>query len=105
MKSTLLVLALCALLAGCALAPDETEPSWTDARLSDSPPAAAPAYIERAVLSDNERLALAQGAAQALAARERVRLTGAALRAPTVDTAQFVVEARARALPPQPDPR
>ena len=100
MKPVFAAAASLALLAGCALSPDAAEPSWTDERLSATPPADAPAYVARERLSREDRVQLARGALGALAARDRIRVTGEALRAPTVDTAEFVVEARERALPP-----
>ncbi|MEQ8405221.1 MAG: hypothetical protein RKE49_08990 [Oceanicaulis sp.] len=103
MKPVFTAAASLALLAGCALSPDGAEPSWTDARLSATPPSGAPEYVARERLTPADRLELASGALAALAARDRVRLTGEALRAPTVDTAEFVVEARERALPPSLD--
>ncbi|XBQ15697.1 MAG: hypothetical protein ABL308_12145 [Oceanicaulis sp.] len=87
-------------LAGCVLAPDPAPASWTDARLAETPPGAAPAFVERAVVSGEERLDIAEAANAAETARLRVRTFGEALRAPTRDTAEFVVQARARALPP-----
>ncbi|MGJ3230429.1 MAG: hypothetical protein ACFE0P_01370 [Oceanicaulis sp.] len=87
-------------VCACVFTPDPADPSWTDARLRETPPDSAPAYVEETVLSQEERLELATAELRTIQARQRVRLTGVALRAPTVDTAEFVVEARARGLPP-----
>lgn len=100
MKFLIVSAAGLACLTGCTLTPDSAAPSWTDTRLNQSPANAAPIYIERAVLSSEERRDMAVGAARTLEARNRVRVVGAALMAPTLDTADFVVAARARGLPP-----
>ncbi len=100
MKFLLLAIVSLGLLSACTLTPDAAEPSWTDAQLSEAPPGEAPAYIERAVMPAAERRSLYDHLAQTLQARDAVNIAGAALRAPTLDTAEFVVEARTRATPP-----
>lgn len=103
MKSLLVIVASLGFLSACAMSGDAAESSWTDARLSETPPGDAPAFIERAVLPRDERRTLNAHLAQALEARDAVNTAGAALRAPTLDTAEFVVEARRRATPPPAD--
>ncbi|MEQ8434511.1 MAG: hypothetical protein RIA71_09740 [Oceanicaulis sp.] len=102
MKFLLLALVSLGLLSACSLTRDAAEPSWTDAQLSESPPGAAPAFIERAVMERSERRMLDAHLEETLQARDAVNTAGAALRGPTLDTAEFVVEARRRATPPPP---
>lgn len=97
--SKILYLAAGLLVLGACATPEPADPSWTDAALRANP-AAAPVTIERETISPAERAALIQAANETLEARERVREIGAALLAPTVETAEFVVEARRRARPP-----
>lgn len=100
MKFLLLMTVSLAMLSACSLTPEEAAPSWTDAQLRESPPGAAPAFIERAVMAPGERRMLNVHLEETLQARDAVNTAGAALRAPTLDTAEFVVEARRRATPP-----
>jgi hypothetical protein len=102
MKPLLLAIVSLGMLSACALTPDAAQPSWTDAQLSEAPAGAAPAFIERAVMARGERRLLNAHLEQTLRARDVVNTAGAALRAPTPDTADFVVEARSRGTPPPP---
>jgi hypothetical protein len=89
-------------LSACALAPSAAEPGWADALLADAPAGQAPSTVGTDPLPGDLRAELLTSAVDVQRQGETVRLTGAALRAPTVDTADFVVEARERARPPQP---
>jgi hypothetical protein len=102
MKFLLLAIVSLGLLSACTLTPDAAEPSWTDVQLSEAPPGEAPAFIERAVIAPGERRTLNAHLVEALQARDAVNTAGAALRAPTLNTAEFVVEARTRGTPPPP---
>lgn len=97
--SKILYAAAGAFLLGACSTSGPADRSWTDAALRANP-AAAPVTVERETLSPTERKTLADGVRDTLQAREHVRQTGAALLAPDVDTAEFVVEARRRVLPP-----
>jgi len=100
MKYLLLAAASLAPLSACALTPDEPAPGWAEEQLRQSPPGAPPGYIERLVLLETERVALEESFFEVVAARDVVRAAAARLETPTPDTAEFVVEARARAIPP-----
>ena len=89
-------------LSACALAPDQAEPRWTDALLETAPPASAPQSVSAAPLAADVREDLSAHAADLQQRGAIVRRTGLALRAPTPDTAQFVVQARERGRPPEP---
>ena len=89
-----------AALCGCSLAPDRAEPSWTDALLAQSPPGAAPASAEGQPMDNDVLRDMLRSAVMVQYQGQSVRQTGVVLRAPTLDTADFVVEARARARPP-----
>ena len=91
-----------AALSACALAPRDVEPGWADAVLEQAPPGEPPASVSEQTLSPQVRDALLSAAVDVQTRGEGVRLTGLRLRAPTRDTAEFVVEARERARPPEP---
>jgi hypothetical protein len=103
MKLLLLVITSLGFLSACTLTPEPAQPSWTDARLSETPPGAVPGYVERAVIAPGERRSLDARIAQTLKVRDQVNTVGVRLSAPTVDTAEFVVNARRRGSPPPAD--
>ena len=91
-----------AALSACALAPRDVEPGWADAVLEQAPPGEPPASVSEQTLSPQVRDALLSAAVDVQTRGAGVRLAGLRLRAPTLDTAEFVVEARERARPPEP---
>ena len=102
MTRLLLISVALAGLGGCAIAPSPAEPGWADALLAEAPPAEPPAAVNTSPLPEEVRRELLASAVSVQVRGRTIRLTGAALRAPTLDTADFVVEARERARPPEP---
>lgn len=91
-----------AALSACALSPRDVESSWADALLEQTPPGEPPASVSSHTLSAQDREAFLASAVDVQTRGARVRVTGLRLRAPSVDTADFVVRARERARPPEP---
>ena len=89
-------------LSACVLAPSSADPGWADALLAEAPAGQAPATVGTEPLPADLRAELLASAVQVQRQGQTVRLTGVDLRAPSVSTADFVVEARERARPPQP---
>jgi hypothetical protein len=89
-------------LTACAIAPNPAETGWADALLADAPPGEAPASVSTEPLDADMRRALLTAAVATQMRGQTIRLDGMRLRAPTLDTAEFVVEARERARPPEP---
>ena len=102
MTRFLAILLPAAALSACAVAPRDVPPSWTDALLDQAPPGEPPASVSEQTLSAQTRSQLGAAALDVQALGLRVREIGLELRAPTLDTAEFVVEARERARPPEP---
>lgn len=89
-------------LSACAIAPNPAETGWADALLADAPPGEAPDSVSTEPLDAEMRRDLLTAAVTTQMRGETIRLAGLRLRAPTLDTAEFVVEARERARPPEP---
>jgi len=89
-------------LSACAIAPNPAEPGWADTLLADAPPGEAPASVSTEPLDRDLRRELLTSAVTTQMRGQTIRLTGLRLSAPTLDTAEFVVEARERARPPEP---
>lgn len=101
MPRMLAILLMTGLAGACELAPNPAEPSWADALLLEAPPSEAPAAFDTQPLSSALRAEVAASAVAVQRLGRSVRLQGLQLLAPTVDTADFVVEARERARPPE----
>jgi hypothetical protein len=69
--------------------------------LAEAPPAEAPATVNSQPLDAGLRQSLQSSALATQRRGEAIRLIGARLQAPTLNTADFVVEARERARPPE----
>lgn len=102
MKRLIFIFAAGAVASACSLAPDRAAPSWTDALLAESSPGAAPATVDGQPIDRALRAGMLSSAVDVQSQGLSVRETGLVLLAPTLNTADFVVEARARAQPPAP---
>jgi hypothetical protein len=96
------IIAIAGGLGACALAPDQAEPSWTDALLAEAPPGSAPVSVMGQPLDNDVRRELLTSAVVLQYQGRAVRDLGVVLRAPDAGTALFVVDARQRAQPPAP---
>lgn len=103
MPRLLILLCAVAAVSACSIAPSRPEPGWTDALLAEAPPGQAPNSVSEQSLDRELRRELLTSAVMLQFTGASVREIGASLRAPDIDTAQFVVEARERGRPPPPE--
>lgn len=89
-------------ISACALAPNEAEPSWTDARLEAFPPTEAPRTVTDQRMAPQLRAQVAAASGFTLMQRDEVIGIGLLIQPPSLGMAAFVVQARDRATPPDP---